>query len=169
MTVVEGWFSGVKYNEPPTKASLPPNVAEAIINNICLNSKAFYIEEPGKKTEFVGNRTECALLMLCERDFGVPYDGIRKQNERNVPYVRSCSLSPAYLPWLLLVLLLRSRCSRAQGDHWALPCMTWCTVCLQQLEWLCQKPRVSSTESLWLSRLPQFRDAVHVGVDMSLS
>ena len=93
MTVVEGWFSGAKYDKPPTKSALPPNVAEAIINNICLNSKAFYIEEPGKKTEFVGNRTECALLMLCERDFGIPYDGVRKQNERSVPYVRSCSLS----------------------------------------------------------------------------
>ena len=92
MTVVEGWFSGVKYNTPPSKSQLPPAVAEAIINNICLNSKAFYIEEPGKKTEFVGNRTECALLMLCEKDFGVSYQDVRKKNEGSVPYVRSALL-----------------------------------------------------------------------------
>jgi hypothetical protein len=91
MTVVEGWFSGRKYDTPPPKDALPGNVADAIINNICLNSKAFYIEEAGKKTVFVGNRTECALLMLCERDFGVPYDDIRKKNAGNVPHVRSAS------------------------------------------------------------------------------
>lgn len=88
MTVVEGWFSGKKYSEPPAKSSLPPNVADDIIKNICLNSKAFYIEETGKKTEFVGNRTECALLMLCQKDFGIPYDGVRKENESAVKNVR---------------------------------------------------------------------------------
>lgn len=96
MSVEEGWFSGVKYSAPPSMESLPPNVAEAIKDNICLNSKAFYIEEPGKKTEFVGNRTECALLMLCDRDFGVPYDSVRKKYEGSVPYVRILHLASVF-------------------------------------------------------------------------
>jgi magnesium-transporting ATPase (P-type) len=102
MTVVEGWFSGKKYNTPPSKEALPPNVAQIIIDNICLNSKAFYIDEPGKKTVFVGNRTECALLMLCERDFKVPYDNIRKANESSVPHVRCCSYHSSALYMLRL-------------------------------------------------------------------
>lgn len=83
MTVVEGWFAGKKYKAPPTRADLGA-LGDEIINNICLNSKAFYIEEPGKKIEFVGNRTECALLLLAERNLGVPYTEVRKQYEQQV-------------------------------------------------------------------------------------
>jgi hypothetical protein len=114
MTVVEGWFAGKKYSAPPGKADLPEGVAQDIIKNICLNSKAFYIEEPGKKTEFVGNRTECALLMLCQRDLGVPYDGIRKLYEASVKYVRTflTSLGPVHLP-------PHTRPSVAASSHWS--------------------------------------------------
>ena len=89
MTVVEGWFAGVKYGTPPSKSQLPDAVANDIIKNICLNSKAFYVEEEGKKTEFVGNRTECALLQLCQKEFGVPYDSVRKQYEDDIVQVRA--------------------------------------------------------------------------------
>lgn len=108
MTVVEGWFAGVKYSRPPRKEQLPADTADEIIRNICLNSKAFYIEEPGKKTEFVGNRTECALLQLCQKELGVPYDGVRKQFEDQIVQARppcSCRLrksqaaSPAAVAW----------------------------------------------------------------------
>jgi P-type Ca2+ transporter type 2C len=99
MTVVEGWFAGTKHSKPPSKDQLPPLVGEEIIKNICLNSKAFYIEEPGKKTEFVGNRTECALLQLCEKEFGVPYSSIRKKHEESVKEVCSSSF-PSAVPFL---------------------------------------------------------------------
>jgi magnesium-transporting ATPase (P-type) len=88
MTVVEGWFAGVKHDNPPCKSDLSDVVANEVIKNICLNSKAFYTEEEGKKTQFVGNRTECALLQLSQKDFGVPYDGVRKQYEDRVVQVR---------------------------------------------------------------------------------
>jgi P-type Ca2+ transporter type 2C len=90
MTVVEGWFAGVKYSTPPRKEQLPIDVGEEIINNICLNSKAFYVEEEGKKIEYVGNRTDCALLQLCEKEFGVPYDGVRKENKDKIVQVCPC-------------------------------------------------------------------------------
>ena len=47
MTVVEGWFAGTRYKQPPRKEQLPPSVVEDIIKNICTNSKAWYKEEPG--------------------------------------------------------------------------------------------------------------------------
>jgi hypothetical protein len=92
MTVVEGWFSGTKHKSPPRLDQMPGDVGQEIINNICMNSKAFYIEEPGKKIEYVGNRTECALLQLCQKSFGVPYDSVRKQNEGKVVQVGTLSL-----------------------------------------------------------------------------
>jgi hypothetical protein len=99
MTVVEGWFAGKKYNKPPRKSDLPGEVGDEIIKNICLNSKAFYIEELGKKTEFIGNRTECALLMLAQNNLGVPYDGVRRQHEAAVKEVRhGCCTVVHFLP-----------------------------------------------------------------------
>ena len=88
MTVVEGWFAGDKHLTPPSRKQLNDTVANDIIKNICLNSKAFYVEEDGKKTEFVGNRTECALLQLCQKEFDVPYDGVRKEYEDRIVQVR---------------------------------------------------------------------------------
>lgn len=93
MTVVEGWFAGTKYSSLPKLEQLPGDVGQEIIYNICLNSKAFYTEEPGKKAEFVGNRTECALLQLCQKVFNTPYDGVRKQNESKVVQVCVCGLN----------------------------------------------------------------------------
>lgn len=95
MTVVEGWFCGKKYDTPPSQASLPAPVLGEIVNNICLNSKAFYIEEAGKKTEFVGNRTECALLMLSQREWSMPYEAVRKQHASAVVNVRPPGACPA--------------------------------------------------------------------------
>lgn len=90
MTVVEGWFAGIKYPAPPRRDQLPGDVGDEIVKNICLNSKAFYVEEAGKKTEFVGNRTECALLQLCQKELGVPYESVRKEHDDRV--VQACSL-----------------------------------------------------------------------------
>ena len=84
MTVVEGWFQGKHYSDVPKPEALTPTTKAQIVNNICLNSKAFYIEEPGKKVEFVGNRTDCALLLMCQRDWSEPYDPVRKEYESKI-------------------------------------------------------------------------------------
>jgi hypothetical protein len=122
MTVVEGWFADVKHSTPPAKKQLPDAVVDDIIMNICLNSKAFYIEEAGKKTEFVGNRTECALLQLCQKEFGVPYDGVRKQYADSIVQARrSAALVPATpVPAAELRLpMFRARCHRVMGPWFA--------------------------------------------------
>lgn len=84
MTVVEGWFAGTKYATPPSASQLSDTIRQELVNNICLNSKAFYIEEAGKKVEFVGNRTDCALLLLCQRDWSTPYSEVRAENAHRI-------------------------------------------------------------------------------------
>lgn len=82
MTVVEGWFHGKKFTKTPQRSELIDSVANDIILNASLNSKAFLIEENSQIT-FVGNRTECALLMLV-RNWGQDYHQIRQQYLENM-------------------------------------------------------------------------------------
>lgn len=54
--------------------------------NFALNSKAFLIEHSADLVDFVGNRTECALLML-GRKWGADYKTLREQHQPNVAHV----------------------------------------------------------------------------------
>lgn len=83
MTVVEGWFSGQQYSRLPAPTDLPKTALDAIGLNSSMNSKAFLIEEEDGKVGFVGNRTECALLMML-RKWGINYKDLRSQNDSRV-------------------------------------------------------------------------------------
>ncbi|KAL4450031.1 hypothetical protein ABPG77_010700 [Micractinium sp. CCAP 211/92] len=78
MTVVKGYFCGKMYDEVPSLDQLPSAAGEEIVLNAALNSKAFLVEAEGK-TEFVGNRTECALLVMV-RNWGQDYAALRDLN-----------------------------------------------------------------------------------------
>jgi Ca2+-transporting ATPase len=54
---------------------LRPELLQELSLNACLNGKAFLIEH-GELLEFVGNRTECALLVLA-RKWGINYQKVR--------------------------------------------------------------------------------------------
>ena len=104
MTVVGGWFQGKRYLMTPQRKQLTDHVRHHITLNAALNSKvgdpsvdpytlsptgalqAFLIEENGRVT-FVGNRTECALLMLI-REWGEKYQEIRQQYEDDMIKVK---------------------------------------------------------------------------------
>jgi Ca2+-transporting ATPase len=53
---------------------LRPELLQELSLNACLNGKAFLIEH-GDLLEFVGNRTECALLVLA-RKWGINYQKV---------------------------------------------------------------------------------------------
>eukprot|EP00878_Enallax_costatus_P000995 GHUV01001127.1.p1 GENE.GHUV01001127.1~~GHUV01001127.1.p1 ORF type:complete len:1156 (+),score=304.08 GHUV01001127.1:371-3838(+) len=77
MTVVAGWFSGVQLDHAPTPGELRPELMTELAHNNSLNSKAFLIEHADLPIEFVGNRTECALLILTKK-WGVDYKQVRE-------------------------------------------------------------------------------------------
>ena len=82
MTVVEGNFCGVNYSVVPTPEQLPDTVRQEIVLNCALNSKAFLTED--EKTGlvgFVGNRTECALLLMIQKNWGEDYRSLRNEYE----------------------------------------------------------------------------------------
>lgn len=51
-----------------------------------MSSQAFLIDDDPNNIGFVGNRTECALLMLA-RKWGIDYRTIRAQQEKNIAKV----------------------------------------------------------------------------------
>ena len=75
-------------SDTPTPACLSPQELRGALElNFALNSKAFLIEHaPDLPVEFVGNRTECALLML-GRKWGGDYKALRDQHTPDVAHV----------------------------------------------------------------------------------
>ncbi len=59
--------------------------------------QAFLVDTPEGAVNFVGNSTECALLMLM-RSWNEDYEKVRKDNEKNVVKV---SREPAGTSWVL--------------------------------------------------------------------
>ncbi len=47
------------------------------------------MEQPNGKVDFVGNRTECALLMLMNRDWNDDYKAYRQKWDAHVVKVRA--------------------------------------------------------------------------------
>ena len=57
---------------------------QSIARQTCaLAAQAFLIEHDANAVEFMGNRTECALLMML-RGWGVGYEALRKEHRVNV-------------------------------------------------------------------------------------
>ncbi|KAG2437196.1 hypothetical protein HXX76_005860 [Chlamydomonas incerta] len=79
MTVVEGWFAGTAYPQVPEASALPPQLVELLKWNCAMNNKAFLVDKDNV-VEFVGNRTECALLVML-RKLGFDYVELREQRE----------------------------------------------------------------------------------------
>ena len=86
MTVVEGWFAGKKYDAVPEKEELPAPWGDEIVRNCSLNSKAFLTENENGTIGFVGNRTECALLLMT-KGWGDSYREVRDIEHPNVKEV----------------------------------------------------------------------------------
>ncbi|GIL92663.1 hypothetical protein Vretimale_19460 [Volvox reticuliferus] len=83
MTVVEGWFAGTSFPAVPTPERLSPALLTLLKYNGALNNKAFLVDQDNGTVDFVGNRTECALLILL-RKLGFDYKQIREERERDI-------------------------------------------------------------------------------------
>eukprot|EP00197_Chlamydomonas_leiostraca_P002921 CAMPEP_0202857402 /NCGR_PEP_ID=MMETSP1391-20130828/353_1 /ASSEMBLY_ACC=CAM_ASM_000867 /TAXON_ID=1034604 /ORGANISM="Chlamydomonas leiostraca, Strain SAG 11-49" /LENGTH=1154 /DNA_ID=CAMNT_0049536193 /DNA_START=185 /DNA_END=3649 /DNA_ORIENTATION=- len=83
MTVVEGWFAGRSYGALPAPSDLPDSALTLLAHNCALNSKAFLVDQPNGTLEFIGNRTECALLVLA-RKLGHDYTALRDTHTDDV-------------------------------------------------------------------------------------
>ncbi len=89
MTVVEGWFCGKAWSSLPTRDALSADMLELLNSNCSMNSKAFLVEKPDSPViDFVGNRTECALLVLLKK-LGIDYNATREQRAPDQIRVRS--------------------------------------------------------------------------------
>jgi P-type E1-E2 ATPase len=76
MTVVEGVIGDVRFNVIPA-TGINDTAKNLFFESVCVNSKAHVNEEEGKPLEFIGNKTECALV-LCASRMGYDYKQIRE-------------------------------------------------------------------------------------------
>jgi Ca2+-transporting ATPase len=76
---------------PPLLQELRPELIQELAYNNALNSKAFLIEHADLPIEFVGNRTECALLMLTKK-WGVDYKQVCLHRSLRFGVMRAASL-----------------------------------------------------------------------------
>jgi magnesium-transporting ATPase (P-type) len=77
MTVVKLWIADRIFDSIPKHLQVQDSVLTTLVEGISLNSTA-YIENKGNKDEFIGNKSECALLFLA-RSLGVDYKDIRRE------------------------------------------------------------------------------------------
>jgi Ca2+-transporting ATPase len=93
MTVVTAWFGGKKFGEISDKVGreMPQNLRDALCEGISVNSTAFEATNPKGKIDFVGSKTECALLKLSQ-SFGYDYHPLRAKYE---PYFKLYPFSSA--------------------------------------------------------------------------
>jgi len=93
MTVVNAWFCGKKYTDITESVAreLNPEYMHALVDGIAVNSTAFEATNPRGKVEYVGSKTEGALIKLC-KVFGSQYEPIRKQYS---PYYKLYPFSSA--------------------------------------------------------------------------
>eukprot|EP00878_Enallax_costatus_P010039 GHUV01010478.1.p1 GENE.GHUV01010478.1~~GHUV01010478.1.p1 ORF type:complete len:1008 (+),score=247.34 GHUV01010478.1:318-3341(+) len=87
MAVTDGWFGGRPISHAgrlithaPAADEIDPGLRQLLELGIALNSTASLTEHGRDLVTFVGNRTECALLML-GRKWGANYQRIRDQHD----------------------------------------------------------------------------------------
>eukprot|EP00051_Salpingoeca_urceolata_P005163 m.70822 g.70822 ORF g.70822 m.70822 type:complete len:1076 (-) comp14099_c1_seq1:169-3396(-) len=76
MTVVQGTVAGKSFDDPEG-LTLDKSTQEKLVEGIAVNSTAFETLVEGTK-EFVGSRTECALLQFAQK-LGGDYEALREQ------------------------------------------------------------------------------------------
>jgi len=81
MTVVEGWISGKTFKEIPLKRKLDDFTQHLLADGISINSKAIVNYSAAGNPEFIGNKTECALLVFVKSSLGVDYTEVRNNTE----------------------------------------------------------------------------------------
>jgi len=83
MSVSQCWIAGTSYrtSEELVGSDIPPSLHSLLVESFCLNNDdGELIYEPGKPVSFLGNPTECALLILTGK-LGADYKKVQQSNQ----------------------------------------------------------------------------------------
>jgi len=88
MTVVQGWIGDQEFKSVPVDFSIAPSVVRLLNDGIAINSKANVAppasDDIGALPQFMGNKTECALLVFAAAiQPGYDYHEVRMEGEIN--------------------------------------------------------------------------------------
>eukprot|EP00027_Filamoeba_sp_ATCC50430_P004623 CAMPEP_0168558174 /NCGR_PEP_ID=MMETSP0413-20121227/9825_1 /TAXON_ID=136452 /ORGANISM="Filamoeba nolandi, Strain NC-AS-23-1" /LENGTH=976 /DNA_ID=CAMNT_0008589269 /DNA_START=36 /DNA_END=2966 /DNA_ORIENTATION=- len=87
MTVVRAWVAGKMYPDIPRAADLSTAIQKNLVEGIATNSTAYIVKKESDREEFIGSKTECALLQFAEK-LGANYTELRQTTpaERMYPF-----------------------------------------------------------------------------------
>jgi len=89
MKVVRGWITGTEFEQAPDTNQVSAGVIKLLTEGICVNSKAHIRKaDHGVNYEYLGNKTECALLVLAHQ-LGSDFLQVR----RDCPVVKQLQFS----------------------------------------------------------------------------
>lgn len=81
MTVVEGFIAGQTFKDIPLKRKLDKFSQVLLTQSIAINSKGIVNNIDTRNPDFIGNKTEGALLVFAYNSLGVDYNDIRGKHE----------------------------------------------------------------------------------------
>lgn len=81
MTIVEGWIAGKSFKDVPMKRKLDDFSQLVLSENIGINSKAVVNYSDAGNPDFIGNKTECAMLVFSKNSLNVDYNDVRNSLE----------------------------------------------------------------------------------------
>jgi len=85
MTVVEGWFANVVYDQDQfTEGRMPDNIKQLIAEQVSINRTAYLVYKDGDgetlhRPMIIGNKTEGALILMI-KNWGFDYEDVRKKS-----------------------------------------------------------------------------------------
>eukprot|EP01116_Phalansterium_solitarium_P002733 TRINITY_DN1294_c0_g1_i1.p1 TRINITY_DN1294_c0_g1~~TRINITY_DN1294_c0_g1_i1.p1 ORF type:complete len:714 (+),score=318.74 TRINITY_DN1294_c0_g1_i1:185-2326(+) len=95
MSVRQGWLAGLEFDKDRPDVGdlrapdLDPRLLHLVHEGIALNTGAtsYFVAPPGKPLEYVGNKTECALLVFAS-ELGCDYKQLRKTTTayKSIPF-----------------------------------------------------------------------------------
>eukprot|EP01103_Thecamoeba_quadrilineata_P002746 TRINITY_DN12642_c0_g1_i1.p1 TRINITY_DN12642_c0_g1~~TRINITY_DN12642_c0_g1_i1.p1 ORF type:complete len:989 (-),score=241.99 TRINITY_DN12642_c0_g1_i1:45-3011(-) len=87
MTVLQGWIAGKRF-DVSNLPSFSRDVAHLFAEGLACNSTAYLTVDSTGRTEYVGSKTECALLEFCKDKLGIDWLLLRKSFpvERRYPF-----------------------------------------------------------------------------------
>jgi Ca2+-transporting ATPase len=85
MTVTELWLSGIKYDQIPNVKDINEDVYNILCDSIAINSDSNVKINPDTNIpDYIGSPTECALLLMLIKNFGVDYLPIRNDAQEEI-------------------------------------------------------------------------------------
>ncbi|KAL0488924.1 hypothetical protein AKO1_009094 [Acrasis kona] len=87
MTVSEAWICGANYKILKKRPSIREQCMDILCDAIAINSTANILQQEEARPIYMGNPTECAMLMMLDKNFGTSYQDLRDSKKSQIAQI----------------------------------------------------------------------------------